>query len=44
MAPGVGAERRGVRLWDGLEGLDQRFDIEAIDSPSGVTHLTFSRK
>jgi dihydrofolate reductase len=35
---------RGVRLWDGLEGLDQRFDIEAIDSPSGVTHLTFSRK
>jgi len=35
---------RGVRLWDGLDGLEQRFDIEAVDSPSGVTHLTFSRK
>ena len=35
---------RGVRVWDGLDGLEQRFDIEAVDSPSGVTHLTFSRK
>ncbi len=35
---------RGVRLWDGLESLEQRFNIEAVDSPSGVTHLTFSRK
>lgn len=35
---------RGERLWDGLEGLEQRFDIEAVASPSGVIHLTFSRR
>jgi dihydrofolate reductase len=34
---------RGVRLWDGLEGLDDRYDVEAVSSPSGVTHLTFTR-
>jgi len=34
---------RGERLWDGLEGLEQRFDAESVSSPSGVTHLTFSR-
>lgn len=34
---------RGERLWDGLEDLDQRFEIESISSPSGVTHLTFTR-
>ncbi len=34
---------RGERLWDGLEGLEQRFDVESVSSPSGVTHLTFSR-
>lgn len=35
---------RGERLWDGLEGLDVRFDIEATPSPSGVVHLVFSRR
>ncbi|HET7737370.1 MAG TPA: dihydrofolate reductase family protein [Tepidiformaceae bacterium] len=35
---------RGVRLWDGLEGVDERFEIEAVSSPSGVTHLNFTRK
>jgi dihydrofolate reductase len=35
---------RGVRLWDDLEGLDERFAIEAVSSPSGVTHLTFTRR
>jgi dihydrofolate reductase len=35
---------RGVRLWDGLEGLEERYDIEAVSSPSGVTHLTFTRR
>jgi len=35
---------RGVRLWDGLEGLEQHYDVEAVSSPSGVTHLTFTRK
>ena len=34
---------RGVRLWDGLEGLEQDYAIESIPSPSGVTHLTFTR-
>ena len=35
---------RGVRLWDGLEGLDDDYDIEAVSSPSGVTHVTFTRR
>ena len=35
---------RGVRIWDGLEALEDTFDIEAVSSPSGVTHLTFTRK
>ena len=34
---------RGERLWDGLEGLEERFDVEAVSTPSGVTHVTFSR-
>ncbi|WP_029136370.1 dihydrofolate reductase family protein [Nakamurella lactea] len=34
---------RGVRLWDGLEGLQDRYRIEAVSSPSGVTHLTLAR-
>ena len=35
---------RGVRLWDGLEGLERDYDVEATSSPSGVTHVTFSRR
>ena len=35
---------RGVRLWDGLEALENDYDIDMVSSPSGVTHLTFSRK
>jgi dihydrofolate reductase len=34
---------RGERLWDGLEELEGRFAIESTTSPTGVTHLTFSR-
>ena len=34
---------RGVRLWDGLEGLEKEYEIEATTSPSGVTHVTFTR-
>ena len=34
---------RGVRLWDGLEGLENDYEIEATSSPSGVTHVTFIR-
>jgi dihydrofolate reductase len=35
---------RGVRLWDGLEGLDDDYRIEAVSAPSGVTHLVFERQ
>ncbi|TFD33237.1 dihydrofolate reductase family protein [Cryobacterium cryoconiti] len=35
---------RGERLWDGLEGLERRFDIEATTSPLGVLHLIFTRR
>lgn len=35
---------RGERLWDELEELEQRFEIEGTCSPSGVTHLTFTRR
>ena len=34
---------RGVRLWDGLEGIEADYDIESTPSPTGVTHLTFTR-
>jgi len=34
---------RGVRLWDGLEGIEDDYRVEATSSPSGVTHLTFTR-
>lgn len=35
---------RGERLWDGLEGIEQDYDVESIVMPSGVTHMMFSRK
>ena len=35
---------RGVRVWDGLEAVEDAYDIEAVSSPSGVVHLTFTRK
>jgi len=34
---------RGVRLWDGLEGMEKDYQVEAVSSPSGVTHVTFTR-
>jgi dihydrofolate reductase len=34
---------RGERIWDGLEGLENDYEVEAVSSPSGVTHVTFSR-
>ncbi|MFE7706362.1 dihydrofolate reductase family protein [Streptomyces sp. NPDC057486] len=34
---------RGERLWDGLEGLEKRFQAESVTTPSGVTHMTFTR-
>jgi len=35
---------RGVRLWDGLEGLERDYAIEAVTTPSGVTHMMFARR
>lgn len=35
---------RGVRIWDGLEDLHKDYEIEATASPSGVTHMTFTRR
>ena len=34
---------RGVRLWDGLEGLERRFEVEVTGSSSGVVHYVFTR-
>ena len=34
---------RGVRLWDGLEGIESDYAVEATSSPFGVTHVTFTR-
>ncbi len=35
---------RGERLWDGFEGFEHRFRGEAVSSPSGASHLTFTRR
>jgi dihydrofolate reductase len=35
---------RGTRLWDTLEDLQTRYTTEATSSPSGVTHITFTRR
>ncbi len=35
---------RGERLWDGLEALEERFNIESVTSPSGVIHLMLWRR
>ena len=34
---------RGVSLWEGLEGLENDYQIESTSSPTGVTHVTFTR-
>ena len=35
---------RGVSLWDGTTGVDDRFTIETTTSASGVTHQLWNRK
>jgi dihydrofolate reductase len=35
---------RGERLWDTPEDLTDRFHLESVPSPSGVTHLLFWRR
>ena len=35
---------RGVSLWDGMSGVEDRFTIETTTSSSGVTHQLWNRK
>lgn len=35
---------RGECLWDGQEGLEERFDIAVLPGGSGVTHLLLTRR
>ncbi|MFZ0907132.1 MAG: dihydrofolate reductase family protein [Mycobacterium sp.] len=35
---------RGEPLWTELEGLEGRFQVEAVSTPNGVTHFTFTRR
>ncbi len=35
---------RGENLWQGLEDVERRFHVEPTSSPSGVTHLVFTRR
>jgi dihydrofolate reductase len=35
---------RGERLWNGPDELKDRFNLESVSSPSGVTHLLFWHK
>ena len=38
-----GSLGRGVRLWDGLDGLRERYTVETVTVPSGATHVFFAR-
>lgn len=35
---------RGVSLWSGLEGWERDYEVVSESTPSGVTHLTFTRR
>lgn len=35
---------KGERLWDGPEDLTDRYHLDSVPSPSGVTHLLFWRR
>jgi hypothetical protein len=41
--PGPIVLGRGVRLWDGRDGLHERYTLETITVPSGATHMFFTR-
>ena len=34
----------GVRIWDDLSGLEERFSVETISTSSGLTHQLWNRK
>lgn len=33
----------GVSLWEGLAGVEDRFTVESVTSPSGLTHQFWNR-
>ena len=33
----------GIRMWEGLDRLEERFHVESLTMPSGATHVTLSR-
>ncbi len=35
---------RGSSLWAGLEGIESGYEVESTTTPSGVTHLVFTRR
>lgn len=35
---------RGVSLWEGLSGVEDRFTIETVNSPSGLIHQLWNKK
>lgn len=35
---------RGSRIWEGLEALEDDYEVEAVSVPSGVVHITLTRK
>ncbi len=34
----------GAPLWQGLDGIEDRFTIESVSSPSGLTHQLWNHK
>ena len=34
---------QGIRLWDGVRGLDRTHEVSTVLAESGVTHVTFTR-
>ena len=34
---------RGVSLWEGSTGLEDRFTVESVTSPSGLTHQLWNK-
>ncbi len=34
---------RGVSLWEGSSGLEDRFTVESVASPSGLTHQLWNK-
>lgn len=34
---------RGVSLWEGLGGTEDRFQVESVTSPSGLTHQFWNK-